>query len=59
MDKFIFLTTLRDEKFLMNVSKILFVCSIKGGSAVYFDEYSKYTVKESIEEIFTLLADKI
>ena len=57
MDKFISLTSLKDEKFLLNASKIIYVCGIKGGSAVYLDEYTKYTVKETIEEIFALLCD--
>ena len=57
MEKFITLTTLKDEKFICNVSKI--IGEVKGGSMVYIDEFTRYTVKESVSEISSLLSEKI
>ena len=58
MDKFITLTTLKDEKFICNVSKIVYIGEVKGGSMVYIDEFTRYTVKESVSEISALLSEK-
>lgn len=58
MNKFILLTTLRDEKFLCNTEKIVYIGEIKDGSIVYIDEFIHYTVKETIFEILALLSKK-
>ena len=59
MEKFISLTTLKNEKFLCNVSKIVYIGEVKDGSIVYIDEFTRYTVKESVSEISTFLSEKI
>ncbi len=59
MDNFITLTTLKDEKFLCNVKKIVYIGEVKDGSIVYIDEFTRYTVKETVAEISTLLSEKI
>ncbi len=59
MDNFITLTTLKNEKFLCNVKKIVYIGEIKEGSIVYIDEFTRYMVKENIVEISALLSEKI
>ena len=59
MDSFITLTTLKNEFIVCNVSKILYFGQVKSGTVVYIDEFTQYTVKETISEISTLLAEKI
>ena len=59
MDNFITLTTLKNEKFLCNVKKIVYIGEIKEGSIVYIDEFTRYMVKENIAEISALLSEKI
>lgn len=59
MENFITLTTLKEEKFLCNVLKIVCICEVKNGSMVYIDEFTRYTVKESLAEISSLLSEKI
>ena len=58
MSNFISLTTLKDEKFLCNVEKIVYIGEVKDGSMVYIDEFTRYTVKESVSEISSLLSEK-
>lgn len=58
MDTFITLTTLKNEKFLCNAEKIVYVGEVKDGSLVYIDEFTRYTVKESVSDITALLAEK-
>lgn len=58
MDTFITLTTLKNEKFLCNVEKIVYIGEVKDGSIVYIDEFTRYTVKESVSEIFIILTEK-
>ncbi len=58
MDNFITLTTLKDEKFLCNVKKIVYIGEVKDGSIVYIDEFTRYTVKETVAEISALLSEK-
>ena len=41
MDNFITLTTLKDEKFLCNVEKIVYIGEVKDGSIVYIDEFTR------------------
>lgn len=57
MSDFIVLTTLKNEKFLCNVSKIIYIGEVKDGSIVYIDEFTRYTVKETLAEISTLLSN--
>ena len=59
MDKFITLTTLKDEKFLCNIDKIVYIGQVKDGAIVYIDEFTRYTVKESVSEITAILSNKI
>lgn len=58
MDKFITLTTLKDEKFLCNIDKIVYIGQVKDGAIVYIDEFTRYTVKESVSEITAILSNK-
>ena len=58
MDNFITLTTLKNEKFLCNVKRIVYIGEVKDGSIVYIDEFTRYTVKETITEISALLSEK-
>lgn len=58
MCDFITLTTLKNEVFICNASKIVFIGEVKDGSIIYIDEFTRYTVKESIEEISLLLSKK-
>ncbi len=58
MDKFIILTTFKGEKFLCNVDKIVYFGEVKDGSIVYIDEFTRYTVKESVNEISVLMSEK-
>lgn len=58
MDNFITLTTLKGEKFLCNVDKIVYFGEVKDGSLVYIDEFTRYTVKESVNQIYSLLSEK-
>ena len=59
MPKFIELTTIKNEKFLCNVDKIVYIGEVKDGSIVYIDEFTRYTVKEKLLEIINLLSEKI
>lgn len=59
MDIFITLTTLKGETFLCNVKKIVYIGESKDGSIVYIDEFTRFSVKESVSEIFALLSNKI
>ena len=56
MPKFIYLTTLKNEKMLVNVNLIAYICVSKNGSEVCIGEFETYTVKETLEEIFALLS---
>lgn len=56
MKEFITLTTTKGEKFLCNIKKIVYIGEVKDGSVVYIDEFTRYTVKESITEISALLS---
>ena len=58
MVDFIILTTTKNEKLVCNTNKIVYIGEVKNGSILYFDEFTRYTVKESIDEIFSLLANK-
>ena len=57
MSDFIVLTTLKNEKFLCNLKKIVYIGEVKDGSIVYIDEFTRYTVKETLAEISTLLSN--
>lgn len=56
---FVPLTTLKGEKILFNVKKIVYFGEVKNGSIVYIDEFTRFTVKESFAEISTLLSEII
>ena len=58
MDNFITLTTLKDEKFLCNAKKIVYIGEVKDVSLVYIDEFTRCTVKETVAEISALLSEK-
>lgn len=58
MDRFITLTTLKGEKFLCNIEKIVYIGEVKDGSIVYIDEFTRYTVKEHINVISAFLSEK-
>ena len=58
MSNFINLTTLKDEKILINIEKIVCIGQVKNRSIVCIDEFIDYSVKESIDDIFVLLSEK-
>ena len=58
MVDFITLTTFKDETFLCNVEKIVYFGEIKDGSIIYIDEFTRYSVKETVDEIIALLSEK-
>lgn len=58
MKGYILLHTLKDEEFICNLSKVVYIGPGKTGSVIYFDEFSEYTVKESLTEILKLLSEK-
>lgn len=55
MKRFISLTTNKNEVIACNVDKILFICSTKSGSVVYFNDLMEVTCKSSIDEILSLI----
>ncbi len=57
--RFVPLTTLKGERILFNVEKIIYFGEVKNGSIVYIDEFTRFTVKESFAEIFSLLSEII
>ena len=57
MDTFIKLTTTKGEILVLNKEKIVYFCEGKDCSVMYIDEFIRYSVQESLDEILKLIQD--